>query len=132
MKSKQTTVYEIPTKATKKKHCKSQTSPLQEHKRNEALKAVKYKIRILVRTKILKCLSMTLKNKERKTIKVITYGCIVLLYRIVRLFKYTRKKLIRAFKNCTEVEVQEGIGSKRNSRERSGEMTESYKNKVQM
>lgn len=66
MKSKQIAVYEIPNKTTKQKNCKSQTSPLQEHKRNEALKAVKCKIRILVRTKNLKCLSKTLRDEERK------------------------------------------------------------------
>lgn len=56
----------------------------------------------------------------------------VLLCGIERLFKYSRKTLIHAFKNCTAVEVQEGIRSKGNSRERSGEMTESYKNNIQM
>lgn len=110
----------------RKKNRKTRTSPLQEHKRSEVLKAVKCKIRILVRTKNLKCLSMTPRDeeKERNTTEVITYGCTVSLCTIVRVFKYTRERLVPAFKNCIAVEVQEGTRGKRNSGERSGEMTE--------
>lgn len=65
-------------------------------------------------------------EKEKNTIEVITRGCTVLLHAVVRLFKYTQKRLVPAFRDCVAVEVQEGIRSKRNSRGRSGEIQNSF------